>query len=72
MDIAPTLLNLLGVKGPDDMDGRVLSEIFTPQYEAQAADAGSAELVGSTASSTYSDEDEAIIAERLKALGYIE
>jgi predicted AlkP superfamily phosphohydrolase/phosphomutase len=74
MDIAPTLLNLLGVKGPDDMDGRVLSEIFTPEYEAQAAtpDAGSAELVGSTASSSYSDEDEAIIAERLKALGYIE
>src|SRR5205823_6613802 len=29
IDVAPTLLYLLGVPLPDDMDGRVLDEIFT-------------------------------------------
>ena len=30
LDIAPTVLHLLGVPVPDDMDGRVLTEILEP------------------------------------------
>ena len=31
-DLAPTLLYLLGQKVPDDMDGRVLTEIINPEF----------------------------------------
>ena len=32
IDYAPTILHSFGVEVPSDMDGRVLEEIFTPQY----------------------------------------
>lgn len=73
IDLAPTILHLLGVRVPDDMDGRVLNEIFVdhcppeaPAYAATVAD-GSAYGDGS-----YSSEDEEKISERLKSLGYVE
>jgi hypothetical protein len=66
------------------MDGRVLSDILTSQY-APAASTMHAESVGDSvaihtavepvgqaAASNYSEDDEAVIAERLRALGYIE
>ncbi len=75
IDLAPTILSLLGVPVPADMDGRVLDEIFGaasapvfanaptvfgPQHSANGHD------------STYSAEDEEMVTERLKALGYVE
>ncbi len=33
-DITPTILHMLGLPVPDDMDGRVLTEIFKPESEA--------------------------------------
>src|SRR5205085_4673898 len=33
-DLAPTILHLLGVPVPDDMDGHVLEEIFTDAFRA--------------------------------------
>ena len=32
-DIAPTILHMLGVPVPEDMDGQVLMEIFRPESE---------------------------------------
>jgi len=33
IDLAPTILNLMGIPIPDDMDGRVLTEIFKEESE---------------------------------------
>jgi hypothetical protein len=32
--MAPTILHLMGEAVPDDMDGRVLEEIFEPEFLA--------------------------------------
>ena len=74
MDMAPTLLHLLGQQVPDDMDGRVLTEIFTDDFlrtnpVGEKSAASQAEPVAST---PYSEEEAALVEERLKALGYID
>ncbi|MDR3623382.1 MAG: alkaline phosphatase family protein [Paludisphaera borealis] len=73
LDIAPTVLHLLGVPVPADMDGRVLSELLVPELAAHA-DAraevehdDSAQPVGSA----YSAQDDAAIQDRLADLGYL-
>jgi predicted AlkP superfamily phosphohydrolase/phosphomutase len=76
IDLAPTVLRLLDVPVPSDMDGRVLEEILTadrtvaaavPQTQLPADDDGAANGDGS-----YSAEDEETISKRLKSLGYVE
>lgn len=74
-DVAPTILHLSDVAIPQEMDGRVLEEIFTPEYAAahpveisqEAASTATAE-----AKDDYSNQDEEAISERLRSLGYIE
>jgi predicted AlkP superfamily phosphohydrolase/phosphomutase len=78
MDVAPTILQLLNVPVPDDMDGRPLQQIFTEEYAASgvgAVAAVAAGQYGETASSeagVYSAEDNEKISQRLRALGYID
>jgi predicted AlkP superfamily phosphohydrolase/phosphomutase len=72
-DIAPTILHVMGLPVPTDMDGRVLEDAFADGYmEAfplrmvdSAAAAGSASEVG------YTEEGEKEILERLRGLGYM-
>ncbi len=69
------MLYLLGQKVPEDMDGRVLTEAFDPQYLKQhSADyaASSESPSPSDENASYSAEEAAQIEARLKALGYIE
>lgn len=68
MDLAPTILHLLGLPVPRDMDGRVLTEMLqeTPEVEF----GGSGELERARGGG-YSDEEEAEVVERLKDLGYL-
>jgi predicted AlkP superfamily phosphohydrolase/phosphomutase len=72
MDLAPTILYMMGCKIPDDMDGRVLSEIFAEEFLKNNAiefvDQQDHEGVGSP---VMSEEDERSVVERLKGLGYI-
>jgi predicted AlkP superfamily phosphohydrolase/phosphomutase len=35
IDMAPTILHVMGQAAPDDMDGRVLEELFEPQFLAR-------------------------------------
>jgi predicted AlkP superfamily phosphohydrolase/phosphomutase len=80
LDVAPTVLHLLGVPVPDDMDGRVLSELLEPQsslisampcLEPALASAQAHGTPSSPLGSAYSDDDDAAIKQRLADLGYL-
>jgi len=74
MDMAPTLLYLMGQKVPADMDGRVLLDMFDPEFVRQHPveyEAASNDPAG-PAGAQYSAEEAGQVEERLKALGYIE
>lgn len=73
VDLAPTILYLMGLPVPDHMDGRVLSEVLadgfqpvqtSPQGDLWRGPSGSAGD-GLTA------EEEQILTERLRSLGYV-
>jgi len=77
MDVAPTILHLLGLPIPREMDGRVLEEVLASsflrlnpvKYIEEAMD--SARFLTTKRDEKYSDEDEEKIKSRLRALGYI-
>lgn len=74
IDLAPTLLWLLGEAVPRSMDGKVLLEAFKEDYVASHPvtyrdDSGGGE--GRSDLESYSADDEEAIRERLRALGYI-
>lgn len=72
IDIAPTLLHLLGVPVPEDMDGKVLPDLFRPEFlAARPVQTGEASGV-TTRDSGYTDEERSKVEERLQALGYLE
>lgn len=73
IDLAPTILYALGVAVPCDMDGRVLTELFSQAYlernpilysDVPTIDTGGGEDV-------YSSEEMAEISDRLRRLGYM-
>jgi predicted AlkP superfamily phosphohydrolase/phosphomutase len=70
-DIAPTLLAMLGLRIPKDMEGRVLLDIFAkpPTIEFEPPQTRDFE---ESAEDVYSDEDRKAIADRLSDLGYLE
>ncbi len=70
IDIVPTVLYLLGLPVPSDMDGRVLEELFTglPPVSYEQVDNATA-LQTST---EYTDQEAELIEQRLKGLGYVE
>jgi predicted AlkP superfamily phosphohydrolase/phosphomutase len=74
-DIAPTVLQLLGVPIPADVDGRVLEEILTEPHRREprhAAAPAAAETVPAAADSGYaSPEEEEEVRRRLESLGYL-
>lgn len=73
-DITPTILYLQGHPIPRDMDGRVLTDIFTEeQLRRHPVRQGEPASVGVQTAAAYLDPEEAReIEERLRSLGYIE
>ncbi len=81
LDIAPTVLHLLGIPVPGDMDGRVLAEILDPSLSpvdlpvsaaALAPAPAHAHATSSTSGdSVYTAEEDAEIQRRLEELGYL-
>jgi predicted AlkP superfamily phosphohydrolase/phosphomutase len=73
VDIAPTVLYGMKEPVPRDMDGRVVQELFEESFsrenEVRLSDASGD---GSGQDEGYSAKDEEVIAQRLKALGYLE
>ncbi len=66
-DLAPTILHLLGLPIPAGMDGRVLDFVTGDITRAGASDA--APSPGTSADLSHEDQD--IIQERLRSLGYL-
>jgi predicted AlkP superfamily phosphohydrolase/phosphomutase len=76
LDIAPTVLHLLGVPSPDDLDGRLLSEVLDPAFRPdQAAQLAAAPSAASNGDGQPSDgldeEDDEAVKQRLADLGYL-
>jgi predicted AlkP superfamily phosphohydrolase/phosphomutase len=73
LDLAPTILHLVGCPIPTDMDGRVLTELFPDDfvkrnpivYAAATHEVDQEDL-------DLSPEDQAAVLERLRGLGYID
>ncbi len=78
MDVTPLLLYSLGLAIPADLEGRLPVEALESnalrERPAASAEPGRAESVPAQPAqeSVFSAEDEKIMAERLRALGYIE
>jgi hypothetical protein len=80
VDVAPTILSLLGVPVPAHMDGRVPDGLLTAEAQAAAAQMATgaepsarAEKPESGVSDegAYSEEEARQVEERLKGLGYL-
>ena len=74
IDLAPTVLHLFGLPVPPDMDGRVLEEIFSPEYLAAhpvrvGEEPAVREAVDPLAELTA--EEQAEVDDQLRKLGYI-
>ena len=75
IDFAPTLLYLLGQPVPRDMDGKVLADLFQPDYLQSHPiryDDEKENFQAPASRGEYSKEEAAQVEDRLKALGYIE
>lgn len=72
VDLAPTILYALDLPIPPDMDGRVLTEAFTPDFVNQTAlQYDTANAIRTDFGGTYSDDEEAQVIQRLADLGYV-
>lgn len=71
-DLAPTVLYLLDLPVPKDMDGRVLTEIIEPDYLAKHPIAFADTTVVPVSEVGYSPEEAESVREQLRALGYID
>ena len=73
LDPAPTILHYLGLPVPEYMDGRVLTDAFTDEFNAANpvvySQVGPGDGVGSD--SIYTDEEEALVMQKLRDLGYV-
>ncbi len=74
IDLAPTILHLLGVSIPEDMDGAVLTSAFRREFlmEHPVESGAASGTSGGDRPSGYTDEESAKVEERLQALGYLE
>lgn len=73
-DLTPTILYSLGLPVPQGLDGRVMREIFTAAYQAEHPINLGAETEAAIEprQQVYSAGDEALIAEKLRNLGYLD
>jgi predicted AlkP superfamily phosphohydrolase/phosphomutase len=72
-DAAPTILHLLGLPVPAAMDGRVVAEALSPEFNAAHPVTVSHDTYGEGGVGRWDSEDEEEeIMERLRGIGYVE
>ena len=73
IDVAPTVLHVMGCNVPSDMDGKVLAGIFDTGFMEQHPVAFTEPAVSKReARGEMSAEDQKQVLERLRSLGYID
>jgi predicted AlkP superfamily phosphohydrolase/phosphomutase len=73
VDLAPTILYLMGSRVPDDMDGRVLTELFEKGVvEAHPVLHAEADPEVARPAMDLSSEDQEAVLNRLRGLGYVD
>ena len=73
MDVAPTILHLMGCKIPKDMDGKVLTNIFEEEFVEQHPVEFTEPTVGKKEQrGEMSPEDQKKVLDQLRSLGYID
>ncbi len=70
-DITPTLLAMLGLAVPVDMEGKALIEMFEPQLEVRYEPPEKYQPA-QVPEEVFSEEDQRLLTERLSDLGYLE
>jgi predicted AlkP superfamily phosphohydrolase/phosphomutase len=70
-DLAPTLLHVMGLPIPGDMDGRPLLELLSDAYRERVLAYSDAGEGGDQPRLQYSEEEERQIADQLRGLGYL-
>ncbi len=70
-DITPTLLAMLGLAVPADMEGKALTEIFDPSLKVEFEPPKKYQPVEGPAE-IYSEEEQKLLTQRLSDLGYLE
>ncbi len=72
-DVAPTILHITGQAVPDDMDGKVLEDIYQPGFmEANPIKSIKANSLPEFERKNFSAEETEEISKRLRSLGYLE
>lgn len=74
-DVAPTVMHLLGLPVPGEMDGRVVEEMLTPAHlTAHPIDFATGDVERAGRDSTVWEErgEQEQVLERLRSLGYLE
>jgi len=71
MDIAPTILHILGLPVSDEMDGKFLEDAFLEEWRDDNPVKIIEETQWASETSSTSDDEEKQITEQLKALGYL-
>src|SRR5262249_18951959 len=69
IDLAPTILYILQLPVPSDMDGRVLEELFE---ESHPVDVDEVDNSQNLLAQDYAQEEAELIEQRLRGLGYLE
>ncbi|NOT00902.1 MAG: hypothetical protein HOP29_09760 [Phycisphaerales bacterium] len=71
IDATPTMLAMLGLRIPDDLEGRVMTDLFDRpiQFEHESAERATAVAAGGD---VYSEREQQVLTERLADLGYLE
>jgi predicted AlkP superfamily phosphohydrolase/phosphomutase len=71
-DVLPTVLHLLGVPLPDDLDGRVVTEALEPEFVAANPVRLAPRQGGAAGRASLSSDDEGEMRKFLQGLGYVE
>lgn len=69
MDLAPTIMHMVGAPVPNIMDGRVLDDIFIQPTPITYSDNGY--NADPTTDASYNDAEAAQVEDRLRSLGYL-
>ena len=70
IDVAPTILHLLGLPLPSDLDGRVLQEALSSGQEIRYQEVDNSRTL--PIAEGYTRQEEEIVAQRLTGLGYLD